>query len=129
VSEEPSEPGPKGPSWGNISERHWSRARRGANQEAIEYYRQRSRAPGVREGGGERNFYCMRCDGVIPATPPAEACPHCGAAIEGRARRFFNWVELDQPGASDFAALAKIAVPILVLLVLAAALAWWIFAR
>ena len=48
---------------------HWSVARKDENQEALEYYRQRSHAPGVEEGGGPRNFYCMRCDGVIPVEP------------------------------------------------------------
>ena len=93
------------PSWGNISPRHWSRARRGENREALEYYRERSQAPGVREGGAERNFYCMECDGVIPHEPAAEACPHCGAALDDRVRRYFNWVEVDQPVESDLKAL------------------------
>jgi hypothetical protein len=100
---------PKGPeqpkSFGNMSDAHWSRARAGTNEEALEYYRERSHAPGVEEGGGPRNFYCMHCDGVVPTEPPPGRCPHCGAEISGVARRYFNWVELDQPVKSDFRSL------------------------
>jgi hypothetical protein len=92
-------------SFGNMSERHWSRARDGANAEAIDYYRERSKAPGVAEGGGSRNMYCMRCDGVIPLGDAVESCPHCGVALEGEAKRFFNWVELDRAPKSDLRAL------------------------
>ena len=35
------------PVYGNMSDDHWSRARAGENAEALEYYRERSRAPGV----------------------------------------------------------------------------------
>ena len=100
--EEPREPPPK--SYGNMSEHHWSKTRGERNREAIDYYRERSRAPGVAEGGEARNFYCMSCDGVIPHDREG-ACPHCGAPIEGRTRRYFNWVEIDEPGTGDFAAL------------------------
>ena len=86
-------PTPK--SFGNMSDAHWSRARAGSNAEAIEYYRQRSLAPGVEAGGSERNCYCMECDGVIPIERSVEACPHCGASLEGMARRYFNWVEIN----------------------------------
>ena len=41
-------------SWSFDDERHWSRLREGKNQEAMDYYRQRSKAPGVAEGGGVR---------------------------------------------------------------------------
>ena len=68
-------PDPPPPSFGNMSEQHWSRARADSNQEALEYYRQRSKAPGVAEGGAARNFYCMHCDGVIPHDTQAEVCP------------------------------------------------------
>jgi len=98
------------PSWGNISEHHWSRARRDANQEALEYYRARSRAPGVAEGGAERNFYCMECDGVIPHSPPVERCPHCDAPLDDSVRRYFNWVEIDRPVESDLRALLPLLV-------------------
>ncbi len=91
------------------------------NREAIDYYRRRSRAPGVREGGAERNFYCMRCDGVIPFDHDATACPHCGAPIEGRARRYFNWVEIDELPRSDLAALLPLLIPLLLVL---AVLGW-----
>lgn len=90
---------------GDTSEEQWPPARAGRNREAIEYYRQRSRAPGVAEGGEARNFYCMECDGVVPFDQRGDACPHCGAPIEGRARRYFNWVEIDQPGEGDLRAL------------------------
>lgn len=102
----PETPGPEPapapePSFGNMSERHWSRARAGTNAEALEYYRERSKAPGVAAGGGARNFYCMACDGVVDADAGLARCPHCGAALEGMARRYFNWVEIDKPPASD----------------------------
>jgi ribosomal protein L37E len=109
---------PREKSYGNISDAHWTRARRDANREDIEYYRERSRAPGVAEGGGERNFYCMECDGVVPFDHAGETCPHCGAAITGRTRRYFNWVEIDQPGQSDLRALAPWLAGALLLLVL-----------
>ncbi|MEM9800621.1 MAG: hypothetical protein AAGA20_09865 [Planctomycetota bacterium] len=84
-------------SYGNMSEHHWSRTRGERNAEAIDYYRERSQAPGVAEGGDARNFYCMECDGVVPWDDfSGDACPHCGAAIDGNARRYFNWVEIDR---------------------------------
>lgn len=112
-------------SFGNIGPHHWSRSRAGTNEEALEYYRQRSHAPGVEEGGGARNFYCMECDGVIPFESAADTnaepttdehlglplggvrghCPHCGASLEGMARRYFNWVEINEPAKSDLKAL------------------------
>ena len=89
-------------SYGNMSERHWSKTRGERNRDAIDYYRSRSQAPGVAEGGEARNYYCMECDGVIPWDDFAgEACPHCGAAIEGNTRRYFNWVEIDRAPAPD----------------------------
>lgn len=114
----------EGKSYGNMSDSHWSRARSGTNEEALEYYRERSRAPGVAEGGAERNYWCMECDGVIPHDHAGTACPHCGASLEGMAKRYFNWVEINEPARSDFAALAK---PALLFLALAAAVAlvWW----
>jgi len=92
-------------SYGNISDRHWTRSRKDSNQEALDYYRERSHAPGVAEGGGPRNFYCMECDGVIPAEHEGDTCPHCDASLEGVTRRYFNWVEIDEPPRSDLAAL------------------------
>lgn len=103
MAPEPREEPPK--SYGNMSEHHWSRTRGERNREAIDYYRERSRAPGVAEGGGARNFYCMACDGVVPHDHDGEQCPHCGESLEGRSRRYFNWVEIDQPGEGDFRAL------------------------
>lgn len=102
------------------------RERAQANREAVEYYRQRSRAPGVAEGGGPRNHYCFECDGVIELEydrrkPPPEVpefCPHCGAKLEGGARRMFNWVEIDQTPASDARALLPLAGAALLLLAL-----------
>jgi hypothetical protein len=93
------------PSFGNMSDDHWSRARAGTNEEAVEYYRERSRAPGVKEGGSERNFYCMKCDGVISHDPMPKVCPHCGESTEEAAKRYFNWVEINEPPRSDARAL------------------------
>ena len=115
------DPDPEAPkSFGNMSEAHWSKSRAGTNEEALAYYRERSHAPGVEEGGGPRNFYCMHCDGVIPTDPPLERCPHCGGEISGVARRYFNWVELDQPARSDFRSLLPFALGGLVVLVVIA---------
>jgi len=110
-----------------MSERHWSRARAGRNQEALEYYRARSKAPGVKEGGAERNFYCMACDGVIPFDLQAQSCPHCGAKIDEKVRRYFNWVEINEPPQSDLRALLPILVPLALIALAAVAFAiWWI---
>ena len=106
MAEQPQQDEPR--SFGNISDAHWSRARRELNQEALEYYRRRSQAPGVAEGGAERNFYCMQCDGVIPHTPARTSCPHCGAALDETVRRYFNWVEMNDPPRSDLRALLPI---------------------
>ncbi len=104
--EDPKQP-PK--SYGNMGAHHWTRSRADRNRDAIDYYRRRSRAPGVAEGGGPRNHYCMHCDGVIPLPAGEEeapaACPHCGEPLEGVTKRYFNWVEIDEPPRSDLAAL------------------------
>ena len=134
------EGGPEGgkspSSWGNISEHHWSRSREGMNEEALEHYRERSRAPGVEEGGAERNHYCLECNGVIPlqydsreaAGKETGRCPHCGVELEGRVRAMFNWVETDQVPDSDFKALLPLFLMAgFVVLALAAGLAWWLF--
>ena len=101
-------------SWSFDDERHWSRLRKGKNQEAMDYYRERSKAPGVAEGGGIRSSYCLECEGVIPlkydqrteaVMDTGQVCPHCGAEVDPRVRRMFNWVEIDQPPASDLAVL------------------------
>ena len=118
-----------------LGEEHWSKARAGENEEALDYYRERSRAPGVAEGGGARNHYCFECDGVIeleydsrePAPELPSSCPHCGAQLKGGARRMFNWVEIDQPPASDAQALLRPALWALALLALAALGAFAIF--
>ncbi len=118
---------PKPPSFGNMSDDHWSRARKDKNQEALNYYRERSKAPGVADGGAARNFYCMSCAGVLDFDTQASACPHCGAVIEGGARRYFNWVEMDEPKKSDFLVLMPWLVAGLVLLaVLATGLVFWL---
>jgi hypothetical protein len=119
---------PDGPrkSWGNLSDQHWSRTRRDANQEALEYYRERSRAPGVAEGGAERNMYCMECDGVVPHT--SDRCPHCGAPIDDKVRRYFNWVEIDKPADSDAKPLLAIAAIGAGLLVVLALVLWALLA-
>jgi len=130
VSDEPKEEGPEpdGPwewdqsrtgktvgSWSFDDERHWSRLRKGKNQEAMDYYKERSHAPGVAEGGGVRAQYCQECDGVIPLEydqrkaanrKKKQKCPHCGAPVSQTVRRMFNWVEIDQPPPSDIAAVA-----------------------
>lgn len=106
-------------SYGNMSEHHWSKTRGERNAEAIDYYRDRSKAPGVAEGGDARNFYCMECDGVIPWDDfEGDACPHCGAEIEGNTRRYFNWVEIDRTPETDKAALAIVVGGVLVILAL-----------
>lgn len=92
------------------------------NREAIDYYRDRSRAPGVESGGEARNFYCMACDGVIPHEHEGAGCPHCGAAIDERVRRYFNWVEIDRPVEGDFRALLPWLVALAALL---GGLGWW----
>ena len=116
---------PPAKSYGNIGPAHWSRARADENREALDYYRSRSRAAGVREGGGARNHYCMACDGVIPYEHQGDSCPHCGARIEGGARRFFNWVELDRPPPSDLRALLPVA-GLVALVVALCVLALWL---
>lgn len=116
MSEEDRDP-PKTKSFGNISADHWSRARKGMNAEAIEHLRERSHAPGVAEGGGSRNHYCLECHGVLPLAydqrRPAdekalEHCPHCGVELDPRVRAMFNWVEIDQPPKSDLLALIPV---------------------
>ena len=119
-----------------LGEDHWSKARAGENEEALQYYRERSKAPGVEEGGGPRNHYCFECDGVIeleydrrkPPPEVPETCPHCGAKLEGGARRMFNWVELDQSPASDARALLVPALGGLLILGVIAGFAIWFFA-
>jgi len=115
--EEPTDPKSKPKSFGNISEHHWSRARKDTNAEALEHLRERSRAPGVAEGGSSRNHYCLECHGVLPLAydqrKPAdqstqEHCPHCGAELDPRVRAMFNWVEIDQPPGSDLHALLPV---------------------
>lgn len=99
-------------SWSFDDERHWSRLRKGKNQEAMGYYKERSKAPGVADGGGVRAQYCQECDGVIPLEydqrksadrKRRQVCPHCGAEVSPTVRRMFNWVEIDQPPPSDLA--------------------------
>ena len=91
-------------SYGDMSDQHWSRARKHANKEALDYYRERSKAPGVAEGGEARNFYCMDCDGVVPFEHEGGHCPHCGVELDRSVRRYFNWVEIDTPPRSDLRA-------------------------
>ena len=117
-------PGIPEKSYGNMSPTHWSKTRGERNAEAIDYYRERSNAPGVAEGGGARNFYCMECDGVIPMEPSPDACPHCGAVIKGQSRRYFNWVEIDTPPDSDWLALRPYFLGAFALVLL---LLYWIF--
>lgn len=108
-----------------MSDHHWSRTRGERNREAIDYYRERSQAPGVAEGGEARNSYCMECDGVIPWDDfQGEECPHCGASLEGSVRRYFNWVEIDRtPTADRTAALLATLIVVAVLGVIGAVVA------
>ncbi|TAJ17858.1 MAG: hypothetical protein EPO68_08740 [Planctomycetota bacterium] len=114
-------------SWGPISDRHWTRARAGQNEEALEYYRERSKAPGVAEGGDVRNFYCMECDGVIPYQSGAVDCPHCGARVEPGVRRYFNWVEMEMPAPSDRRFLIGVAVAGLLVLGVIGLVLWLVW--
>lgn len=132
---EPAGSAGEGPSWGNMGPRHWSRARDGMNREALDYLRERSRAPGVAGGGAERNHYCMSCNGVIPleyvssepAGGPPSHCPHCGVELDRAVRAMFNWVEIDQVPASDLRALLPLLLAAAGLLAAALALAvWWL---
>ena len=120
----PTDPASDGPSYGNLSDRHWSRTRQGTNLEAIEYYRERSKAPGVADGGAERNFYCMKCDGVIPFDVKGERCPHCSAPIDEHIRRYFNWVEINEPPRGDAAALLRVAAVVVAIGALVAGTLW-----
>jgi hypothetical protein len=114
---------------------HWSRTRSERNRETLEYLREKSRAPGVAEGGAERNQYCMQCGGVLPlayvSSQPADRdrstnCPHCGAEVHPTVRAMFNWVEIDQVPRGDFAALAPWLLG--VVLLVGAALVYWLIA-
>ncbi len=107
---------------GAIDDSHWSRARTEKNRAIIEYYRERSRAPGVKEGGGERNFYCMACDGVIPFEPEHSNCPHCQAAIDPHVKRYFNWVEINDTPRGD----ARFALTVLFVAGLVIGGLWWL---
>ncbi|QDU67777.1 hypothetical protein [Engelhardtia mirabilis] len=117
-----------------LPESHWARARDGTNTEALEYLRNRSKAPGVADGGSERNHYCLKCNGVLPLRydsrkaaekVPPKKCPHCGEPIEQRVRAMFNWVETDQVPGSDARAMA----PLVVGLILIVAGAVWLAVR
>lgn len=127
MGEAPVDPEPK--SFGNMSEAHWSRARKDLNQEALEYLRSRSHSPGVAEGGAERNFYCMQCAGVIPHSPPRANCPHCGAALGDSVKRYFNWVEMNDPPKSDLRALLPFLLGGALLFGLLALLVWSLWPR
>jgi len=121
---DPSEP----KSFGPISDAHWSKKRAGSNRDAIEYMRDRSHAPGVADGGGARNVYCMGCQGVIPfdGSRKPEVCPHCGVALDEHVQAMFNWVEIDDAPTGDFAALVRVAAIGLAVLTALGVLAWWI---
>ena len=123
-------------SFGNVGDKHWSTARRELHHEELEFLRERSRAPGVAEGGDLRNHYCMECHGVIPLQYamtesaedlPEEFCPHCGAKLEGNVRMMFNWVEIDQVHGSDLKALLPFLLGGVALLVALGLLLWQFF--
>lgn len=111
---------------GRVDETHWSRSRGDRNEEALDYYRERSKAPGVAEGGAARNVYCMECDGVVPFDQADGTCPHCGASLEGGTKRYFNWVEIDKPVESDARALLPFFAAALLVVVALVALVWWL---
>ncbi len=120
-------------SLGHVSDEHWLRTRKELHGEEIEFLRERSKAPGVAEGGADRNHYCMSCHGVIPLAydqrQPVERgaderCPHCGAQLEGNVRMMFNWVEMDQPHDSDLRAILPRV--LLVVGVVGVLLIWWL---
>lgn len=122
-------------SFGVGGEAHWARERKDLHQDEIEFLRERSRAPGVAQGGALRNHYCMQCNGVIPLEydssdsaegRPPEHCPHCGAELEGGVRMMFNWVEIDQPPGSDLKALLPFFVGGVVILLGLGLVAWWL---
>lgn len=136
-SEDGSEatPGPEGeakpPGHSLLPDDHWSKTRNVRNKEALDYLRDKSRAPGVEAGGASRNQYCMECGGVLPLSydsfEPAdrsvqESCPHCGADVSQTVRAMFNWVEIDQVPSSDVAAVMPFVLMGVVVLVLVAAL-------
>lgn len=125
LPDDTSEPAAPRKSFGNMGPDHWSRARAGENEEALAYYRERSQAPGVAEGGAERNHYCMHCDGVIPFDPALTHCPHCQKKIEGGVKRYFNWVEINEPPKSDLGALLLLGGGIGALLLVVGLLMWW----
>ena len=106
-SDDHGEPLPPKKSFGNMGPDHWSRA------------------PGVAEGGAERNHYCMHCAGVIPFDPALKACPHCKEPIEGGVRRYFNWVEMNEPPKSDVGALLVLGAGLGTITVLIGAALWW----
>ena len=134
--EDTPEPGAPKNSWGPMSEHHWSRSRGDQNSEALDYYREKSKAPGVAEGGSHRNQYCLNCNGVVPLEYDSrvpldeqaarEACPHCGEPLEGRVRQMFNWVETDQVPTGDARAVLPL---LLVVLVLLGVGAWLLFTK
>lgn len=130
-----SDPGNEPPkSFGNMSEAHWSRSRTDLNEEALEYLRERSRKPGVAEGGAARNMYCPHCQGVIPLEYDSreapsgrrERCPHCGGELDERVREMFNWVEIDQVSGSDARALLPLFLGALVVVLGGAALLFYV---
>ena len=121
-------------SLGVVSDSHWTRTRADLHHEELEFLRERSRAPGVAEGGAERNQYCMECHGVIPlhydsresaADAPTENCPHCGAEIDPAIRQMFNWVEIDQVPSSDLRALLPFALGGMAIVFTLGMVLWW----
>jgi len=111
-----------------LAGRHRAKARGGRNADGRDYDRDGSKGPGVEAGGEARNYYCMECDGVIPWDDfQGDRCPHCGAEIEGTARRYFNWVEIDRTPGSDRTAMAIAVSIVIAALVAVGGLFAWIF--
>ena len=68
----------------------------------------------------------MRCDGVIPFDHAGHACPHCNEPLDEKARRYFNWVEINEPPPSDLRALLPIVCGVLGVVFVVALLVWWL---
>jgi hypothetical protein len=66
---------------------------------------------------------------VIPHSPPRTTCPHCGAALDESVKRYFNWVEMNDPPKSDLRALLPFLLGAIVLLGLLGLLVWSLWPR
>ena len=92
-------------SYGNMSEHHWSKTRGERNREAIDYYRERSRAPGVEEGGGPRTSTAWTATGSSPTTRGSARARTVARSSTARSGGTSTGWEIDRPPASDLRAL------------------------